>query len=572
MLNRLHIINFAIIDEMILDLQEGFTAITGETGAGKSIIIGALNLILGERASSDVVRTGCEKAVAEALFNIINYKRLSSLLQRFNITVSDEIVIRREILANGRGRCFINGQLIPLSQLKEAGDLLVDLHGQHQHQSLLKTELHQSMVDAMGGKALKKSIDSFQSLFRRREEILSDLETLSIDEREIERKKDICSYQLDEIDKAGLALGEDDALDEEQGRLKHVVTLQYNTGSANETLYEGGSESPSVDDLLAKCETLISNSAKLDPSLGDFSERLTAARTELQDIASTLRSYALNLEMDPSRLDEVENRLYLIQKLKAKYGDTIEQVLIERDKLEKELGGLTHSKENQAQLEKEKAELEKKLVELADRISVHRRQIGEKLSHGLIKLLKDLEMPQVKFKVSLKREEENESSPRSLVFPDKKRYRIHTAGVDNVEFLISPNSGEELKPLRKIASGGELSRIMLAFKALMRSFDQIPTLIFDEIDTGISGRTGSSIGEKMVSMSKEYQIICITHLPQIAVKAKSHFTVTKVQQKKRTLTRIKSLDDDSRLKEIVRLLGGDSRSDAACQHAKELLS
>jgi len=276
--------------------------------------------------------------------------------------------------------------------------------------------------------------------------------------------------------------------------------------------------------------------------------------------------------MDPSRLDEVENRLYLIQKLKAKYGDTIEQVLIERDKLEKELGGLTHSKENQAQLEKEKAELEKKLVELADRISVHRRQIGEKLSHGLIKLLKDLEMPQVKFKVSLKREEENESSPRSLVFPDKKRYRIHTAGVDNVEFLISPNSGEELKPLRKIASGGELSRIMLAFKALMRSFDQIPTLIFDEIDTGISGRTGSSIGEKMVSMSKEYQIICITHLPQIAVKAKSHFTVTKVQQKKRTLTRIKSLDDDSRLKEIVRLLGGDSRSDAACQHAKELLS
>lgn len=568
MLIRLHIQNLAIIDELTLDFEEGFTSLTGETGAGKSIILDALNLVLGERAFSDQVRTGADKAMAEALFDISNHPPLLHLLDFLNITSSEELVVRREILAQGRGRCLVNNQLVPLNSLKKIGDLLADLHGQHQHQSLLKVELHREMADAYGGASMDKALGSYKKLYQEYLFVQSKLKAIQINEQEMERQKGLLEFQISEIKNAHLQENEDLSLEEEISRLRHAVTLQNHMSKAINILFEGGMETESVNDLLGGCEVMLSESAELDPSLAEVSNQLSSARAEIEDIASTLRSYALNLDQNPARLEEAEDRLFLINKLKSKYGNAIGLILKEKAKLEEQLFSLVHNKEERKRLAAQRDLIAAKLVKEALGLSEKRRKLGAKFSKQLCSILGDLQMPKVRFQVRLGREED----PDGLLFPDKKRYRLHEFGVDLVEFLISTNSGEELKPLRRIASGGELSRIMLALKEMMRSAHKIPTLVFDEIDTGISGKTGASIGEKMADLSREYQIICITHLPQIAVKAHTHFLVKKKVASKRALTRVEKLDQKSRLEEIARLLGGDSGSLAARKHAKEMLS
>jgi len=620
MLLRLTIKDLAIIDHLTLDFLEGFSALTGETGAGKSIIIGALNLVLGERASTDDVRTGSETAEVEGLFDLADSPRARRLLREWNLLPGQsvsEVVLRREISAQGRSRCLVNGKLVPLSQLSQLGDHLVDLHGQHQHQSLLRSELHREILDAFAGDGISKQLETYQAVFRRQREVVAHLRQLNRDERQIERQKDLLEFQIKEIRQAALEPGEDTALEEERGRLQHADALRLNAAEALDALYEGETQQPTTVDLLGRCEELLASSARLDASLSGMVDRLAQAHANVADVAAELRSYVSGLNADPARLAEVEDRLHRIRQLKRKYGGTIDEILEAADRLEKELYGLTHSREEQEALEAERVALEKDLARGAEALSALRREAGVRFAKGICRHLAELEMPNVSFEVRLDRvissqlsvpssqfsvlsPQSSALSPQSsalspqkageahgdsavdegtdaadsagVQFPDGKRYRVGEHGVDNVEFLICANPGEGLKPLRKIASGGELSRIMLALKVLMSGQEQIPTLVFDEIDTGISGRTGARIGGKMADLGKQYQVICITHLPQIAARAGHHYAVRKVREKKRAVTRVDLLDSKERLSEIARLLGGQEDSSIALRHAKELLS
>jgi DNA repair protein RecN (Recombination protein N) len=638
MLLRLSIRDLAIIDSLVLDFPEGFSALTGETGAGKSIIIGALNLVLGERASSDDVRTGCETAEVEALFDLSDCPRAERLLKDWSLAPEKEtgtqVVLRREVSAQGRSRCLVNGKMIPLSQLSQLGDHLVDLHGQHQHQSLLRTELHREILDAFAGDAIAKPLAAYQAVFARHREVAARLRRLDRDERQIERQKDLLEFQIKEIRQVGLELGEDTTLEEERARLQHADALRQNVAQALDALYEGETQQPTVVDLVGRCEDLLAASARLDPSLSALADRLAQARADLSDVASQLRFYVSSLNADPARLAEVEDRLHRIRQLKRKFGATIEEILETAERMEKDLYGLTHSREEQEALETERAALEKEMAHGAEALSALRREAGTRFAKGICRHLADLEMPHVAFEVRLDRLlasqscaldvlSDNETTGEiaghsalstqhsalssqssvlspdvepGIAFTDGKRYRVTEHGVDNVEFLICTNPGEGLKPLRKIASGGELSRIMLALKVLMSGQEQIPTLVFDEIDTGISGRTGARIGEKMAALGARRQVICITHLPQIAARAARHYAVHKVQEKPaekaeeqprkqgkhhqrgkqkeqlRVVTRVELLDSRERLAEIARLLGGQEDSAIALRHARELLS
>jgi len=613
MLLRLTIKDLAIIDHLTLDFLEGFSALTGETGAGKSIIIGALNLVLGERASTEDVRTGSETAEVEGLFDLADSPRARRLLREWNLLPSpsgSEVVLRREISAQGRSRCLVNGKLVPLSQLSQLGDHLVDLHGQHQHQSLLRPELHREILDAFAGDEISKQLEAYQAVFRRQREVVAHLRQLNRDERQIERQKDLLEFQIKEIRQAALEPGEDTALEEERGRLQHADALRLNTAEALDALYEGETQQPTAVDLLGRCGELLASSARLDASLSGTVDRLAQAHADVADVATELRSYVSGLNADPARLAEVEDRLHRIRQLKRKYGATVEEILETAGRLEKELYGLTHSREEQEALEAERVALEKDLARGAEALSALRREAGGRFAKGICRHLAELEMPNVSFEVRLDRvissqfsvlssqfsvlssqssvlspqkagkahgdsaadDEPDTADSAGIQFPDGKRYRVGEHGVDNVEFLICANPGEGLKPLRKIASGGELSRIMLALKVLMSGQEQIPTLVFDEIDTGISGRTGARIGGKMADLGKQCQVLCITHLPQIAARAARHYAVRKVREKKRAVTRVDLLDNKQRLSEIARLLGGQEDSAIALRHAKELLS
>lgn len=608
MLLRLSIQDLAIIDHLTLDFTGGFTVLTGETGAGKSIIVGALNLVLGERASSDDVRTGCDGAEVEAVFDVAALRKVRQLLGEWELSAGDELVIRREINSQGRSRCVVNGRALPLVQLKQLGDLLVDLHGQHQHQSLLRAELHREILDSYGHDDIGPRRASWETLYTRHGELVRRLGSLKRDEREMARQKDILEFQLNEIQKAEIVPGEDEALEGEWRRLSHSDALKRHTASATDILYEGEMQTPTADQLLGEAEGMLLSSAQLDPTLQSLSERLTSARAEIRDVADALRNYADDLEADPARLAEVEERMRLLRQLKKKYGATLEEILAVAEKFEKELHLLTHSREEEERLLKELAELEHEMANAAEDLSMVRKSASIRFSRGLQGHLGELEMPSVKFEVRLARlgenqfesleEDDREDTPlslplspkgarentgdngrsaksdggRMLRLSDGKLYRVFHWGVDQVEFLISPNAGEDLKPLRRIASGGELSRVMLALKILLNRKDAIPTLVFDEIDTGISGRTGARIGEKMAALAEGHQVICITHLPQIAARGMHHYAVTKVEEKKRTLTRVVRLGDAERRVEIARLLGGDKNSRAALDHAAELLN
>lgn len=619
MLQRLSIQNLAIIDHLALDFPPGFTVLTGETGAGKSIILGALNLVLGERASSDDVRTGCDAAEVEALFEINAAGAAASLLREWSLAPDAllrdprradktiELVIRREVGAQGKSRCMVNGRAITLAQLASLGDLLVDLHGQHQHQSLLRVELHREILDSFGADSIGPALGKWAPLFKRYQEVIKRLRLLERGEREIERQKSILEFQIREIEEANLEPGEDERLAGERQRLEHADALRRAAAETLDLLYEGETQSPTAAELLGRAENTLAAAARLDPALEAEANRAAAAAAELSETAAFLRSYLDRLDADPARLAEVDDRLHLLKKLKKKYGADAAETLAMLDKFRAEHHSLAHSGEERQALETERAALEKQLNAAANELTERRRETAERFAKGICKHLRELEMSAVEFEARLTRdileppaggasetsgsaggvdfengeeedaEEKTKAAARTggaafLPLPGGKRCRVFEHGADLVEFLISANRGEALKPLRKIASGGELSRIMLALKALISGRQQIPTLVFDEIDTGISGRTGTRIGEKMESLARDCQVICISHLPQIAARARHHFAVRKTREKNRMLTRVIPLDHPQRLEEIARLLGGEENSAIARTHAAELLN
>jgi DNA repair protein RecN (Recombination protein N) len=566
MLREFHIHNLAIIDELAMELSLGLNVLTGETGAGKSIILGALNLILGERASAEDIRTGCTEARVEAVFDCSARRPVNEFLEENNLPLNEgEVIVRREITRSGKGRCLVNGVLLPLYQLKALGELLVDLHGQHQHQSLLSRTAQLDVLDAFGD--YSNVLEEYRTTYKAYREKQKAHSALSQSEQEVERRKGFLQFQIDEISKARLAENEDSELELERARLLNAEKLTLAATTLYDLLYEGEKQGTSVVQLLAQADAELTTLISTEPNMGHLADTLAEIKAKIEDVAAAARSYAGCIEKDPERLDEVESRLELIRKLKRKYGSTVADILSQLEAFKKELSQLEHRSDELTVLERELDELGSRVEQLAEELSQRRKESARTFERRLVAELKELNMPRTRFTVQFWRAERaTDELP-----VHRSPYSFTANGADQMEFLISPNPGEDLRPLKKIASGGELSRIMLALKSLTAGKDRIPTLVFDEIDVGISGKAADRLGDKMAQLGRTHQIICITHLPHIAARATTHYAVSKTVEKARTVTFVQRLDYHTRLEELARLLDGKGESSISRKHAEEML-
>lgn len=554
MLSHIQIRNFALIDDLGVDLSGGFSVLTGETGAGKSIIIDAITTVLGERASTELIRTGSDRAVVEAVFDVSDDARSSAKASELGFDADEGmLIISREITTAGKSQCRVNGRICTLAMVRDLTSGLIDIHGQHEHQTLLATEMHIDILDHWCGAdaiALREKCDTLYSRVR---ELRSELGRLKSDERERARTLDLYEFQRTEIDGAKLQPGEDEELLTERSRLANAEKLHALASDVYGSLSGAGQEGGAVDMLSAALQQLRSM-ALLDDSLAQAVEDAETALYSAEQAQDGVRAYRDEIEFNPTRLEAVEERLDLIRALKRKYGDSIEEIVTYGQQLSQKLDDLTHSEERTADLEKEIEQAEDELLGVARRLSEIRKAGAAKFSSAVEGELAELAMASTKFEVSF---EDSEPSAR---------------GIDQVEFVISPNPGEPLKPLARIASGGELSRLMLALKTVMAGSDRVPTLIFDEIDTGIGGRTAQVLGEKLAGVGRTAQVLCVTHLPQIASRADAQFSVRKLVEGSRTVVRLDQVAGDARVEELARMLGGAEDSRAAMEHAREMLS
>jgi DNA repair protein RecN (Recombination protein N) len=567
MLLSVRIQDLAIIDELDIEFSPGLNILTGETGAGKSIILGALELILGGRGAADDIRSQRDRARVEAVFDASGLPRVRAWLERHGVEIGDEdLLIAREISRSGKGRNFIMGSLAPLADVRELGDLLVDIHGQHQHQSLLRVESHLEALDDFAQADDRR--ETVAVLYSQWQELGRRLADLSRDEREIERQKDMLAFQVREIEAARLVPGEDAQIEQDRQRLSHAEALAQAALHAEDLLSEGEASETTVLALLARAEDDAAVLAKFDPSMTGLADELRDERFRLEDIAARLRQYRAALDPDPQRLEAVEDRLDLIHQLKRKYGATIEEILALGERNRHELERLEHRDDELETIKVEILQVAEALGEACEELSRARQAASRKLEKALVQALADLNMPQTRFSVAMAREpaEAGEGVPIG-----GRHFRVGPAGVDQVEFLIAPNPGEDLKPLRKIASGGELSRIMLALKALIAKSDKIPTLVFDEIDVGIGGATAERVGEKMAELGQIHQILCVTHLPQIAARATTHFAVEKKIVARRATTTVRRLAANERPAELARMLEGAQVTDLGRRHAAQMI-
>jgi DNA repair protein RecN (Recombination protein N) len=563
-LSRLHVMNYALIDDLEIEFASGLNIITGETGAGKSILVGALGLVLGMRASSDVIRTGEEKCTVEAIFDLYPEHPCLIPLTDMGIDVDGgELIVRREVLAEGRSRCYVNGLAIPVRALHDLGRNLVDLHGQHDHQSLLDAEQHLDFLDGFGDlRVLRQQVEeSHESLiaFQKRK-----VEKEAIAHRQRERRE-LLEYQVQEIDSANPKTGEDITLDQERSVLSHAERLTEIAIQLEALLYE---DEDSIADRLGMAGQLIDEAARLDKSLEPRAEELNSLRYGVEELARSLSDYAQRIEHNPERLAEVGERLEIVNALKKKYGGDLDSVFSYRKSAQKELS-LTD--ELDAALQALEAEIESVLADFTKHcvvLSKARQKTARKLSKHICETLGELGMPDVQFDVKLEQHE----SKKGFVLFDGKQVDATYRGIDHGEFYLSTNAGEAPRPLVKVASGGEISRIMLAMKTVLVHTDSVQVLIFDEIDIGISGRIAEVVGKKLKALSESYQTISITHLPQIAKMADVHFSVRKETRNRRTVTRVVGLDREERAEELAKMMGGEQISELTLQHAREMLT
>jgi DNA repair protein RecN (Recombination protein N) len=569
MIRELRIHNLAIIEELELELGPGLNILTGETGAGKSIILGALRLVLGERASSDDIRTGAKNAAVEASIEGPLPSPVRDILEEAGISAQDQgddLILRRELAPGGKSKAVVNGRLTPIHQLKALGDQLVDLHGQHQHQSLLNPERHIEALDAFAETA--PQLRKMAAAHARWSATQGDLARLQGDERALERERAMLGHQVDEIAKADLRPGEEEELTAQRTRLRNAERLRQASSRAQVALQEGDSQAPAVLETLGRVEADIRELAELDPAEKPSAKSAADLLYRVEDLAARMRDYSASAESDPARLEAIEDRLDMIRALKRKYGESIEKILEAMDAYSKRLNSIVNRNEEIEQIEKRLLEDEESLVKAAEALSAKRRKAARTFEKKLVKELGELQMERAGFQVDFQREPAAEGQGAPFA---EGRLAVSPQGVDRVEFLLATNPGEGLKPLRRIASGGELSRIMLAMKSLLAARDAIPTLVFDEIDVGISGATADVLGEKMRRLGQSHQVICITHLPQIAARASRHFAVEKITRGKRATTAVRRLDESEREGELARLLGGESASKTGLRHARELL-
>ncbi|MBL7198961.1 MAG: DNA repair protein RecN [Anaerolineae bacterium] len=581
MLAELTITNFAIIEHLHLRFASGLSIFTGETGAGKSIIIDAVSLLLGGRADSAVIRTGARQATVEGIFYLSPGERatLDPMLQQDALQNEDPnvLILAREIRRSGHNICRVNGRAVRLSAVETLGRCLVDIHGQSEHLSLLYERAHLDFLDRYGGlqderAALSEQVHALRELRR-------ELADLSNSERELSRRVDLLRYQIDEIRAAHLQPGEDESLVQERNRLANAEKLMDACSEALSLLSEGGGEQGTAADLLGQAVRALSGLARIDPQMEAQYQLAQALEYQLDDLIQTLRDYQGEIEFNPSRLNRVEERLNLIRRLQRKYGDGIEDVLAFGEQAAAELERIEHSEERIAELQTMEGALLIRIGEMGAVLSAHRREAGAHLAAAVEAELNELRMEGARFGVDVSWAEKEDGArverPPQDIEASPGRYAFDASGLDRVAFLIAPNIGEPLKPMAKVASGGETSRLMLALKTALSRADQILTLIFDEIDQGIGGRVGGVVGLKLRNLSRAdgdtgRQVFCVTHLPQLAGYADVHLHVRKTVSEGRTKTVVEALDGEARIRELAQMLGGES--DSTRQTAIELLA
>jgi DNA repair protein RecN (Recombination protein N) len=571
---ELDIRDFAIIDHIHLRFERGFNVLTGETGAGKSIIVDAVSLLLGDRGGFDFIRAGADQAAIEGVFALDREIRgaVDPLLEQDGLEGDDPaiLVLAREIRSEGRSVCRVNGRAVTLKVLREIGQHLVDIHGQTEHLSLMRVREHVDLLDRYGG--LWSQRDELADRVRQLRVVRRDLTDLRRDERELARRVDLLQYQVGEIEAANLDPGEEDDLVQERTRLANAEQLKELADEAFLVLYEGAEEQASAMDLLQTAVRALAGLARLDASTASLGEVAEGAVYQLEDLTESLREYRSQVEFNPRRLNQVEERLGLLHSLQRKYGDSIEEVLAFAERARQELDAIEHSEERIAELEEEEERLLHEIGRLGEELSARRRQAGESLSSNIEAELGELSMERARFGVELAWQDADDGA-----YVQGRRVRFDLTGLDSVEFLVAPNVGEPLKPLVRIASGGETSRLMLALKSVLAQADRTPTLIFDEIDAGIGGRVGAVVGQKLWGLTvpdgskvRRHQVLCVTHLPQLAGYGDLHLKVHKGIVGDRTVTGVRPLEGDEREVEIAGMLG--ALTDKTRASAREMLA
>ncbi len=568
MLNRLEIRNFAIIDQLDILFRDGYTVFTGETGAGKSIIVDALDLILGGRASTDLIRTGEEEAHVEGEFSLHGepLERIETLLDRADHPHQAPLRIRRRIRRSGRNRVYVNGESATVSLLRDLTPGLVDISGQHEHYSLLEAERHLEIVDAVG--ELDAEREAMADAYERVESLRNKIASLEADIADHGDRAEVLEYQLEELEEADLTPGEEDKLENELARLKHGEVIGTAVQDALTLCDE--SDHPAVEQLSVAVDHLR-EAARHDGDLEEYVERLERARIETEEIARSLTTYLQDLEVDPERIDAVVERLETLKQLERKHEvDDVEGLIERAEKLREEVDFLRHAESNLDELRDDLQEAEREAFRVARELSQARRRVAETLQERIERELSELNMGATRFHVQF----EPPSLPGARAterIADEGDLHLGARGFDALEFVIAPNPGEALQPMAEIASGGELSRIMLAIKSVLMERDDVETYVFDEVDTGIGGRTADVVGRKIQRTAESHQIICITHLPQIASRADHHYRVEKTSRGGRTHSDVEHLGDEERIEEVARMLAGTTVSDKTREAARELL-
>jgi len=569
MLKSLSIKNYALIESVEIEFESGLNIITGETGAGKSIVVDALSLLLGERASTDVVRKGAEKAVVEGIFGIAGNKKVVALLADLEVEAAEELIVRREVSVKGQTRCFLNDSPIPLSSLKLVGDVLVDLHGQHEHQSLLRADTHIELLDEFGG--LEGLVEEFRGSYEALTELFRELRELRRIERDLKEKRELYEFQIKEIDAVNPAEGEEMLLASELKILENAEKLFEATSRLYGMLYEG---EQSVSDLLVKARNQLEDLADIDRAFEEPKAECASAAAVVAELTKFIQSYNSKIEFNPERLEQIRERLGQLTLLKKKYGGSLDAVIQHRQKIGREVEIASNFDGEIGRIHERIDAGRRACTDLAQRLSAKRRELTSRLSRGVGDELTRLGIQNARFEVSVTNRpfgSQDGSGQEPYVRMGKEALDAHRRGIDFVEFYLSTNAGEDPKPLAKIASGGEISRVMLAMKSILAKADRLPVLVFDEIDTGISGRIAAAVGRSLKGLSEFHQIITITHLPQIAGFADCHFVAEKHETKGRTTSRLRKLDEDARVREVAKLLSGEEVTASSLKSARELM-
>ncbi len=566
MLRYLRIENFALIDELRIDLGPGLIALTGETGAGKSIIVDALNAALGERVTSEAIRGGADRARVEAAFSLGDAPAALAAARRAQVDAQQEEITLSRTIASGRSYYRINGESSTMADLREIGEHLADIHGQHEHQSLIHESSHRGFLDAFGDSEHQELLQRYAEVWSELREARGRRQRLVTDERTRAQRLDLLRYQVQEIDEAGLEPNEDEHLAAERERLMHYEKLRDGIAEAWGAL-DGDGASGAVEQLRLAQSTVV-ELAEIDAKLEPAASALVDAVEQSEDAARTLRQYFEAMQEDPERIDEVEARLNMIAGLKRKYGDTVREILRHRDEAGAEIDQLEGAEQSAGELHERIQVLEAKAGTAAEALSQSRRELAARLAGRVEEELRPLGMDRASFAVAVEADADDEGLPDA----EGRRWAADAGGIDRVRFMLSANPGEPLKPLSNVASGGELSRVMLVFKSICAAGTAVPTIVFDEVDANIGGRTALAVAEKLVAVSAWAQVLCITHLPQIACHADTQLSVSKSVEGERTFVSVRQLTGEERVSEIARMMGQSDAASTARENAAEMLA